>query len=133
MWIRREYIPQYARLEFDLSCARGQILDSGQEISQMSKAQIGRTLRRSIFCPSRILYILNEVAENKKNEIIRWLSPTDPTTNQAAARKKHEDQTGKWFTKGEEYSKWKENSNSFLWLHGIAGCGKTILWLDLYL
>ena len=73
----------------------------------------------------------NEVTEDKKNEIIRWLSPIDPTTNQAAARKKHEGETGKWFTKGEEYSKWKDSSNSFLWLHGMPGCGKTILWSDL--
>jgi hypothetical protein len=66
--------------------------------------------------------------EAKKHEIIKWLSPTDPRTNQEAARKKHEDQTGKWFTGSSHYTTWLEHPNSFLWLHGIPGCGKTILW-----
>jgi hypothetical protein len=110
---------------------RGQIFDSGQAISKLSEAETSKTIfLREAFVYRECLHT-NEGAENQKNEIIRWLSPIDHTTNQAAARKKHEDQTGKWFTEGEEYSKWKENSNSFLWLHGIAGCGKTILWLDL--
>ena len=29
--------------------------------------------------------------------------------------------------KSEFYADWKTNPNSFLWLHGIPGCGKTIL------
>ena len=103
-------------------------------ISQLSEAQISKTifLREGFPICHECLYT-NEGVEKRKNEIIRWLSPIDPTINQAAARKKHEDQTGEWFTKGEEYRKWTKNTNSFLWLHGIPGCGKTILWSDLML
>jgi hypothetical protein len=68
------------------------------------------------------------VQEAYRNKIIKWLSPTDPRTNQEAARKKHEIHTGKWFTEGLAYTAWLEQPNSFLWLHGIPGCGKTILW-----
>jgi len=32
-----------------------------------------------------------------------------------------------WFLESEQYAKWKASPSSFLWLHGIPGCGKTIL------
>ncbi|MCJ1467598.1 hypothetical protein MMC07_006223 [Pseudocyphellaria aurata] len=60
-------------------------------------------------------------------KIVRWLSQTDPSTNHNAARDSHEPQTGDWFLSGEEYSHWKKTPQSFLWIHGIAGCGKTVL------
>lgn len=69
----------------------------------------------------------SEANKREKDEIVRWLSCTDPTINQNAARVIHEPQTGKWFICGKEYSHWKETPQSFLWIHGIAGCGKTIL------
>ncbi|KAI1383412.1 ankyrin repeat-containing domain protein [Hypoxylon trugodes] len=42
-----------------------------------------------------------------------WLSPADGT--------------GVWFLKSPKYLEWKTTNNSFLWLNGIPGCGKTIL------
>jgi hypothetical protein len=35
--------------------------------------------------------------------------------------------TGSWFLESDEYAAWKTDPASFLWLHGIPGCGKTIL------
>ena len=32
-----------------------------------------------------------------------------------------------WFLESEEYAKWQASPSSFIWLHGIPGCGKTIL------
>lgn len=56
-----------------------------------------------------------------------WLSPSDPLTNyNEAIRQRHED-TGTWFLNGGAFTKWKTQRNSFLWLHGISGCGKTVL------
>jgi hypothetical protein len=49
------------------------------------------------------------------------------TINHNAACKKHKPQTGNWFIQG-KYSQWKETPSLFLWLYGIPGCGKTILW-----
>ncbi|THZ07631.1 hypothetical protein D6C91_10230 [Aureobasidium pullulans] len=31
------------------------------------------------------------------------------------------------FIHGDAFKQWKQHSNSFLWLHGIPGCGKTVL------
>ena len=35
--------------------------------------------------------------------------------------------TGSWFIGSKKFIDWKNSPNSFLWLHGIPGCGKTIL------
>jgi hypothetical protein len=35
--------------------------------------------------------------------------------------------TGSWFLESDGYAAWKTDPASFLWLHGIPGCGKTIL------
>lgn len=68
-----------------------------------------------------------EILTSKSDEILRWLSSTDPTINQNAAWESHESQTGKWFVCGKAYLHWKKTPRSFLWIHGIAGCGKTVL------
>jgi hypothetical protein len=65
--------------------------------------------------------------DDQRKEIHRWLSPPDPSFNHNEACKKRLDKTGTWFITSEQFSDWKVNSNSFLWLHGIPGCGKTIL------
>ncbi|ETS84698.1 hypothetical protein PFICI_02723 [Pestalotiopsis fici W106-1] len=61
------------------------------------------------------------------DKIRKWLSPPDPSTNFNKAREQHYEKTGQWFLDSEVYIKWKTERNSFLWLQGIPGCGKTIL------
>lgn len=41
--------------------------------------------------------------------------------------KLRQDHTGLWFIQGSSFDDWKIEASSFLWLHGIPGCGKTIL------
>jgi hypothetical protein len=55
------------------------------------------------------------------------LSPPDPSSNYQKALKQRQADTGLWFLESEQYSKWKTDPTSFLWLYGIPGCGKTIL------
>ncbi|KAK6342226.1 hypothetical protein TWF730_001704 [Orbilia blumenaviensis] len=56
-----------------------------------------------------------------------WLSPADPSTNyNAAIQRRHKD-SGRWFLQSASFEKWKRQRNSFLWLRGIPGCGKTVL------
>ena len=47
--------------------------------------------------------------------------------NHNRALKKRHPGTGTWFITGEVFANWKRNSNSFLWLYGMPGCGKTVL------
>jgi Cdc6-like AAA superfamily ATPase len=65
--------------------------------------------------------------DERSEKIYRWLSPPDPSTNFINALKQRQKGSGLWFLKGDTFAKWKTRRNSFLWLHGIPGCGKTIL------
>jgi hypothetical protein len=75
--------------------------------------------------------MISEVASVKnsiyQNNIEAWLSPPDPSTNLNQAREQHHPGTGNWFLESEAYLAWRSEQNSFLWLNGIPGCGKTIL------
>lgn len=65
--------------------------------------------------------------DQKTNMISRWLSAPDPTMNYQKALKQRQSDTGIWFLESEQYAQWKTGILPFLWLHGIPGCGKTIL------
>ena len=65
---------------------------------------------------------------NKKHEKIRkWLSPPDPSSNYNKAAKLRHGSSGSWLLETEPYSNWLLTCEHILWLHGIPGCGKTIL------
>jgi hypothetical protein len=66
-------------------------------------------------------------AAEKKMAIFRWLSPPNPSTNLQKGLKLRQADTGLWFLESEQYAEWKASPSSFIWLHGIPGCGKTIL------
>jgi hypothetical protein len=56
----------------------------------------------------------------------KWLSAPDPSVNfEKALRLRHPD-TGLWLLESDLYKGWKANASS-VWLHGIPGCGKTVL------
>jgi NACHT domain len=65
--------------------------------------------------------------EHKRDKIERWLSAPDPSINYNKALKQRHKDSGLWFLQTKAFEKWKKRRNSFLWLHGIPGCGKTIL------
>jgi hypothetical protein len=65
--------------------------------------------------------------EHKRDKIKRWLSPPDPSTNYNKALMQRHKDSGGWFIESESFAEWKTRQSSFLWLHGIPGCGKTIL------
>ncbi|KFY05580.1 hypothetical protein V492_08436 [Pseudogymnoascus sp. VKM F-4246] len=61
------------------------------------------------------------------SEIRDWLKAPDATTNYNDACKLKHPRTGLWFVKGPLFSTWLVKDNSFLWLNGFAGCGKSVL------
>lgn len=65
--------------------------------------------------------------EQRYEKTERWLSPPDPSTNYIKAIQRRQKGSGRWFLEYDHFTKWKKGHNSFLWLHGIPGCGKTIL------
>ncbi|KAL6913369.1 hypothetical protein FSST1_011129 [Fusarium sambucinum] len=60
-------------------------------------------------------------------KIERWLSPPDYLTNANLARGRRHPGTGDWLLNSPAFQEWKLRSRQYLWLYGLAGCGKTIL------
>ncbi len=58
---------------------------------------------------------------------MKWLSPPDSSINYNEALKQRHRGSGLWFLHHGIFTQWKTRPNSFLWLYGIPGCGKTIL------
>jgi hypothetical protein len=71
--------------------------------------------------------ILDAQQSDEFRKIVAWLAPPDPGTNHDTARQRHESQTGQWLLQSSQYRSWKTGAVSHLWMHGKAGCGKTIL------
>jgi hypothetical protein len=53
-----------------------------------------------------------------RDKVVQWLSTTDPSSNHHAACKKHQPTTGKWLLRQAQFTEWKMERNSFLWLYG---------------
>ncbi|KAJ5155715.1 hypothetical protein N7492_008518 [Penicillium capsulatum] len=56
-----------------------------------------------------------------------WLMAPDASLNHNATCAKCHPGTGLWFVNGHYFRTWLEERNSFLWLNGFAGCGKSVL------
>ncbi|KAG9201031.1 hypothetical protein G6514_006411 [Epicoccum nigrum] len=60
-------------------------------------------------------------------EILKWLDAPDRSIEHEAARRKHQKGTEEWLLQGKHYQDWVSGSSPLLWLHGKAGCCKTVL------
>lgn len=63
----------------------------------------------------------------RTDKIKRWLCPPDPSTNANHARELRHEGTGVWLLESAVFQGWYSGSHRHLWLHGLAGCGKTVL------
>jgi len=61
-----------------------------------------------------------------RDDLLRWLSPADPSINHNIACKAHHNGTAEWFFQGSIFNHWK-STGPFLWVHGKPGSGKSIL------
>ncbi|KAL5323933.1 hypothetical protein ACEPPN_008475 [Leptodophora sp. 'Broadleaf-Isolate-01'] len=61
------------------------------------------------------------------NGVLKWLVTTEPSANHNRACELHEAHTGQWLTRSPEYTSWKTLTTRALWIHGIPGAGKTVL------
>ena len=55
-----------------------------------------------------------------RDDLLRWLSPSDPSINHNIASKVHHDGTAQWFFQGRIFNQWKsgKSAGSLLWLQG---------------
>jgi len=89
--------------------------------------------------------LLSLTGKLTRQDIRKWFSPPDPSTNHNIAHRAQHEGTAMWFLECEIYKKWKSNT-SLLWVHGkraflplafsashrllsfVAGSGKSVLW-----
>lgn len=72
--------------------------------------------------------LLESLREIRVSSAIRsWLDAPDATVNHNSICAKRRAETGIWFIDGKHYHEWLDWDNSFLWLNGFAGCGKSVL------
>ncbi|EJT68913.1 hypothetical protein, variant [Gaeumannomyces tritici R3-111a-1] len=90
--------------------AVGQKLDRIREVSQATNDKVDH---------------LNFDAQITKME--KWLAPADVSTNANRAAELRHPGTGEWLLKSSIFREWCSGPRRYLWLHGLAGCGKTVL------
>ncbi|KAF5566205.1 ankyrin repeat [Fusarium phyllophilum] len=71
---------------------------------------------------------IKSLSSNVQDDAIsRWLNPADPSVDHNKARKAWHSGTGHWLLNSSQYLTWKSQKDSFLWLNGNSGTGKTVL------
>ncbi|KAG8623518.1 hypothetical protein KVT40_008494 [Elsinoe batatas] len=58
---------------------------------------------------------------------LQWLGAVDQSAKHKLLLQKREAGTADWFLQAAEYKSWKTPAGSALWLHGIPGCGKSVI------
>ncbi|KAM5517604.1 pfs domain-containing protein [Fusarium oxysporum f. sp. phaseoli] len=72
-------------------------------------------------------YLQNDQARERFNTILKWMAAPNVSSNLNKAIDTRQEGSGQSLIQSEIYRTWKSQVNSFLWLNGIPGSGKTIL------
>jgi nucleoside phosphorylase len=98
------------------------------EFGNANEALVERKIDDAVLGNQKIQSSLQTARDDgRQAKIIKWLSPSDPSTNYNKALQQRHEGSGHWFLESDYFKVWKASPESFLWLHGIPGCGKTVL------
>ncbi|KAI0161909.1 ankyrin repeat-containing domain protein [Hypoxylon sp. FL1284] len=65
--------------------------------------------------------------EQKLQVMLEWLGAPDPSSRHNELRRKRAKDTGLWLLNSDAFQAWYDSDGSSFWLHGIPGCGKSVL------
>ncbi|KAL9100692.1 MAG: hypothetical protein Q9163_003956 [Psora crenata] len=117
---QNDYMRLSKAIKDDIRNLQHGVTEVGNKLDKLQISQIANSFR----CPISA----NKRDTDQSDEKIRqWLAAPDPSSSYNKALKQRQPGTGTWLLKSDEFGAWKTTSASFLWLHGIPGCGKTIL------
>ena len=104
-------------VEEEIRDPRGDVHDFGNKARDIDDQleQVNRSLSLQL-CP-RFLGSDLFTGAHLRDQMLRWLSPPDPSTNYNIARAARHNGTAQWFFQGDLYSQWK-SSGSLLWVRG---------------
>ncbi|KGO42437.1 NACHT nucleoside triphosphatase [Penicillium expansum] len=97
---------------------------SALEVIQSVQRQIGSLQQTTVATKAATDYIGSGL---RADRIRRWLCPPNPSTNANHAKTLRHEGTGAWLLESPVFKSWHSGSRRHLWLHGLAGCGKTVL------
>jgi len=113
----------------DVQIVRGDVQDVGHGVHAVDNRVQG-IVREVRDISSRVQGVDDKLHRDIRNQlrdnIFRWLSPPDQSTNHIIARKARHNGTAQWFFQGSVFKEWN-STGSFLWIHGKPGSGKSVL------
>ena len=123
------------RLKLAAQVLQLDVITTSQLILKSVAADMSNLVNHTVVIASSVAHISvqnQQILDFQKSDqfekIKVWLSPPDPWTNHAAARRWHEPHTGTWLLQSDRYQRWRGGDIHHLWLYGKAGCGKTVLY-----
>ncbi|KAJ6527956.1 ankyrin repeat-containing domain protein, partial [Mycena vulgaris] len=121
-WNRGDFKSMADGIEYKLTKFR-----EAFELKRLISLDVGQSALKAI-SEELAIGMQSLVDDSTRVKLRDWLNAADVGRNQKAAEDRHHPGTGKWFLEGTpEFQQWKYSLHSFLWLHGISGCGKTML------
>ena len=101
----------------DMQDVRGDVQDVGDKVQDVDDKldQVNRS--SSLHPDSHSTGSDNLTGNQLRDNLLRWLSPPDPSTNHNIACKAHHNGTTQWFFQGSIFTEWK-STGDFLWVHG---------------
>jgi hypothetical protein len=104
-------------VEGQVQDVRGDVQDVGDKVQGVDD-KLDQANRSSSLDPDSHSAGSHNFAGNQlRDNLLRWLSPPDPSTNHNIACKAHHNGTTQWFFQGSIYNQWK-STDGFLWVHG---------------
>jgi hypothetical protein len=93
--------------------ARAVIQQTANDIDQVKRSS------SSIFIDTASGFLGSTILTGNqlRQDLLKWLSPPDPSTNHNIACGAHHKRAAEWFFQGSIFTEWK-STGSLLWLHG---------------
>lgn len=71
--------------------------------------------------------ITHQSEQQELQIMLEWLGSSHPSVRHNDVCKKRAKDTGLWLLNGSAFEAWRDARTSSFWLHGIPGCGKSVL------
>ncbi|KAH9046688.1 hypothetical protein EDB84DRAFT_632448 [Lactarius hengduanensis] len=107
---------------------RTELEDALKRLDKLTQEEARMAVAQLLKIAHNVEHKITQVIDSsQRQELRRWVTPPDPSTNHNIACDASHKQTATWFFEGNKIKEWK-STGSLLWIHGKPGAGKSILW-----
>ncbi|KAA1476996.1 hypothetical protein DENSPDRAFT_564946 [Dentipellis sp. KUC8613] len=114
-------------------CGKDEALENAlEELDELTKYEIQDVVADTHLGVGKTVKAVDALADAQRKAELRdcfqWLSASDEQNSHDAVQKKATKDTGNWIFNDSTFNEWMRSENqSFLWLHGKSGGGKSVL------